>query len=42
MSLSVSKITDAGIFVQFDKKVCVLKDPEGVTIAKGIRDDNLY
>ncbi|GLJ20726.1 hypothetical protein SUGI_0377540 [Cryptomeria japonica] len=40
--LSISKITNAGIFAQFDSKVCVLNNEEGVTIAKGVRDGNLY
>ncbi|GLJ39906.1 hypothetical protein SUGI_0816070 [Cryptomeria japonica] len=40
--LSVSKITNTEIFAQFDSKVCVLKNEEGVTIAKGVRDGNLY
>ncbi|KAH9295618.1 hypothetical protein KI387_039206, partial [Taxus chinensis] len=40
--LSVSKITDASIIAQFDSKECVLKDVEGVIVATGIRDGNLY
>jgi hypothetical protein len=36
--LSVSKITDAAIIAQFGINECVLKDAEGVTVAKGIRD----